>query len=67
MLTKEQVLVELRKHTLIGSGKVIFKVLDYSANKLSPNKIAYRVHYTNYSGIRERVTYYPGTVGFQWG
>lgn len=65
-LTKEQVLEELRKHTIIGEGRIVFKVLDYSANPLSPNKVAYRLTYPEYGGGRRKVTYYPGTVGFQW-
>ena len=65
-LTKEQVLAELGKYDILGNGKVIFKVLDYSQNPLSPNPVAYRVHYTNFAGQRRKVTYYPGTVGFQW-
>lgn len=66
-LTKEQVLRELRKHDLLGTGRVIFKVLDYSNNRLAPSKVAYRLSYVRYDGTRQRVTYYPDSVGFQWG
>ena len=66
VLTKEEVLKELRKHTLIAEGRIIFKVLDYSGNSLAPSRVAYRVTYPDYSGKRSKVTYWPGTVGFQW-
>lgn len=67
VLTKEQVLAELRKRTSIGTGRVVFKVLDYTGNAFAPERTAYRVHYTDAAGTRRRVTYYPGTVGVQWG
>lgn len=44
----------------------MFKVIDYSDNRLAPEPVAYRVHYTDYFGVRCKVTYYPNTVGFQW-
>jgi len=66
LLTKEQVLDELRKHEIMGDGRVTFKVMDYSNNQLAPENYAYRVQYSDYSGTRRKVTYYPNTVGFQW-
>jgi hypothetical protein len=66
MLTKEQVISELSKFDLIGKGRIVFKVLDYSDNTLAPEKVAYRIHYTSYTGERRKATYYPNTVGFQW-
>jgi hypothetical protein len=67
MLTKTEILQELSKHTLIGEGRVTMKVLDYSDNMLAPEPVAYRLHYSDISGNRRKVTYYPKTVGFQWG
>lgn len=66
MLTKEQVIKELSKFDTLGEGRIVFKVLDYSENRFAPEKIAYRVHYSNYMGQRRKVTYYPNSVGFQW-
>lgn len=66
MLTKEQVIQELSKFDTLGEGRIIFKVLDYSENRFAPEKVAYRVHYSNYMGQRRKVTYYPNSVGFQW-
>ena len=66
MLTKEQVIQELSKFDTLGEGRIVFKVLDYSENRFAPEKIAYRVHYSNYMGQRRKVTYYPNSVGFQW-
>lgn len=66
MLTKEQVIEELRKYAILGEGRVIFKVIDYSENRLAPEKIAYRIFYSDYAGNRRKATYYPNTVGFQW-
>lgn len=65
-LTKEQVIEQLSKFTLFGEGKIMFKVIDYGENQFAPEKVAYRVHYTDYVGKRCKVTYYPNTVGFQW-
>lgn len=66
ILTKEQVVAELAKRDILGDGRVVFKVIDYSDNRLAPEKTAYQVHYTDYTGKRRKVTYYPNTVGFQW-
>jgi hypothetical protein len=66
MLTKEQVIKELSKFDTLGEGRIVFKVLDYSENRFAPEKVAYRVHYSNYLGQRRKVTYYPNSVGFQW-
>lgn len=66
MLTKEQVIKELSKFDTLGEGRIVFKVLDYSENRFAPEKVAYRVHYSNYLGQRRKVTYYPDSVGFQW-
>lgn len=66
MLTKEQVIQELSKFDTLGEGRIVFKVLDYSENRFAPEKVAYRVHYSNYLGQRRKVTYYPNSVGFQW-
>lgn len=66
MLTKEQVIEELSKFDTLGEGRIVFKVLDYSENRFAPEKVAYRVHYSNYMGQRRKVTYYPNSVGFQW-
>lgn len=66
MLTKEQVIKELSKFDILGEGRIVFKVLDYSENCFAPEKVAYRVHYSNYLGQRRKVTYYPNSVGFQW-
>lgn len=66
MLTKEQVIQELSKFDTLGEGRIVFKVLDYSENRFAPEKVAYRVHYSNYMGQRRKVTYYPNSVGFQW-
>jgi hypothetical protein len=66
MLTKEQVIKELSKFDTLGEGRIVFKVLDYSENRFAPEKVAYRVHYSNYMGQRRKVTYYPNSVGFQW-
>lgn len=65
-LTKEQVIEELRKHDILGEGRVVFKVLDYSENRLAPEKLAYRICYSDFAGRRRKATYYPNTVGFQW-
>lgn len=67
VLTKAQVIAELSKRDIIGNGRIVFKVIDYSKNCLAPEEVAYRVHYTDYAGNRRRVTYYPNGVGFQWG
>lgn len=48
MLTKEQVIKELSKFDTLGEGRIVFKVLDYSENRFAPEKVAYRVHYSNY-------------------
>lgn len=66
MLSKEQVIQELSKFDTLGEGRIVFKVLDYSENRFAPEKVAYRVHYSNYMGQRRKVTYYPNSVGFQW-
>jgi hypothetical protein len=66
MLTKEQVLKQLSKYDTVGEGKIIFKVLDYSGNPLAPERTAYRLYYTDTTGCRRKVTYYPDSVGFQW-
>lgn len=66
MLTKEQVIEELSKFDTLGEGRIVFKVLDYSENRFAPEKVAYRVHYSNYMGQRRKVTYYPNSAGFQW-
>ena len=66
MLTKEQVIQELSKFDTLGEGRIVFKVLDYSENRFAPEKVAYRVHYSNHLGQRRKVTYYPNSVGFQW-
>jgi hypothetical protein len=66
MLNKEQVIQELSKFDILGEGRIVFKVLDYSENRFAPEKVAYRVHYSNYLGQRRKVTYYPNSVGFQW-
>jgi len=66
LLTKEQVIQELTKHDVLGKGRVMFKVMDYTNNGLSPEKVAYRLYYTDYLGQRKKVTYYPNSVGFQW-
>lgn len=66
MLTKEQVIKELSKFDTLGEGRIVFKVLDYSENRFAPEKVTYRVHYSNYMGQRRKVTYYPNSVGFQW-
>ena len=66
ILTKEQVLEELRKHDILGEGRVVFKVLDYSENRLAPEKVAYRICYSDFAGRRRKATYYPKSVGFQW-
>lgn len=65
-MTKEQVIEQLSKFTLFGEGRIIFKVIDYSNNGFSPESVAYRIHYTDITGQRCKVTYYPNTVGFQW-
>ena len=66
LLTKAEVLAELTKRDILGEGRIMFKVLDYSENPFAPEKFAYRVHYTNHLGQRKKVTYYPKSVGFQW-
>lgn len=65
-MTKTEILNELCKHTIMGEGKVIIKEIDYSNNRLAPEAVAYRIFYTEYTGQRRKVTYYPNTVGFQW-
>lgn len=65
-MEKAEVINELRKFAIIGEGRVIFKVLNYSQNGLAPEKVAYRIHYPDCNGERRSVTYYPNTVGFQW-
>lgn len=66
MLTKEQVIEELTKFDIMGEGRVVFKVIDYSENRFSPEPVAYRVFYTDYAGNRRKATYWPNSVGFQW-
>ena len=65
-IVKSDIITELSRFEALGKGRIIVKVLDYSDNSLSPEKVAYRVYYTNYSGERRKVTYWPNTVGFQW-
>lgn len=65
-MEKADVLNELRKFAIIGEGRIVFKVLDYSNNWRAPEKVAYRIHYSDILGKRQKVTYYPNTVGFQW-
>lgn len=66
MLTKEQVIEELRKYDILGEGRIMFKVIDYSQNGMAPEKVAYSVCYSDYVGNRRKAVYYPNTVGFQW-
>ncbi len=66
MLNRDQVVKELEKFEINGISKVVFKVIDYSDNRFAPEKIAYRVFYTDWLGNRRKVTYYPNTIGFQW-
>jgi hypothetical protein len=65
-MTKEQIISELSKFTLFGEGRIIVKEIDYSNNHFAPEMVAYRIHYSDYTGKRCKVTYYPNTVGFQW-
>lgn len=65
-MDKAQIIAELSKHTIMGEGKIIIKEIDYSNNRFAPEMIAYRIFYTEYTGKRCKVTYYPNTVGFQW-
>lgn len=65
-MNKEQIINELSKHEILGEGRIIVKEIDYSNNRFAPELVAYRIHYTDYAGIRRKVTYYPNTVGFQW-
>lgn len=67
ILTKEEVIKELEKITILEKGQIIFKVIDYRQNHLAPEKVAYQLHYTDSHGKRHRVVYYPNTFGFQWG
>lgn len=65
-MNNTQILTELEKHTILGKGRVIIKTIDYSQNTFAPEVMAYRIHYTDFTGKRCKVTYYPNTVGFQW-
>lgn len=65
-MNKTEIIAELSKHTIMGEGKIIIKEIDYSNNRFAPEMIAYRIFYTEYTGQRRKVTYYPNTVGFQW-
>lgn len=65
-MDKATIISELSKHTIMGEGKIIVKEIDYSNNRFAPEMIAYRIHYTDYTGKRCKVTWYPNTVGFQW-
>ena len=65
-MDKALIIAELSKHTVMGEGKIIIKEVDYSNNRFAPEMIAYRIFYTEYTGQRRKVTYYPNTVGFQW-
>lgn len=65
-MDKALIIAELSKHTIMGEGKIIIKEIDYSNNRFAPEMIAYRIFYTEYTGQRRKVTYYPNTVGFQW-
>jgi hypothetical protein len=65
-MDKALIIAELSKHTIMGEGKIIIKEIDYSNNRFAPEMIAYRIHYTDYTGKRCKVTWYPNTVGFQW-
>lgn len=65
-MTKEEIINELSKFTLFGEGRIIVKEIDYSNNRFAPEMVAYRIHYSDYTGKRCKVTYYPNTVGFQW-
>lgn len=65
-MDKALIIAELSKHTIMGEGKIIIKEIDYSNNRFAPETIAYRIFYTEYTGKRCKVTWYPNTVGFQW-
>lgn len=65
-MNKEQIINELCKYEILGEGRIIIKEIDYSNNRFSPEMSAYCIHYTDYTGARRKVTYYPNTVGFQW-
>ena len=65
-MNKSDIITELSRFEALGKGRIIVKALDYSDNSLSPEKVAYRVYYTDCLGDRRKVTYWPNTVGFQW-
>lgn len=65
-MNRTEIIKELSKRTIMGDGRITIKEIDYSNNRLAPESIAYRIHYTDFTGKRCKVTYYPNTVGFQW-
>ena len=44
---------------------VTVKTVDYTGNRLAPEKYCYKVFYNNYAGKRCKLAFYPNTVGVQ--
>lgn len=64
--TKKQIVEYLNSNNQKVTGKVIFKVIDQSCNKFSPEKYCYKIYFTcGYSNTRKKFAVYPNTVGYQ--
>jgi hypothetical protein len=66
MKTKQAIIDYMNNNNQWVTGRIIFKVIDQSNRRFSPEKYCYRIHFTC-GFTRERVGFnvYPDTVGYQ--
>lgn len=68
ILTKDQILERTIKVFSVDlNARFTIKVIDYTGNKVAPEKYAYKIYYTdNVTKERRKTILYPNTVGFQY-
>lgn len=66
-LTQQEIISQFwTKYGIDISEKLICKVCDHSNNPLAPEKISYKLSFIcQLTGKRERLNYWPNTLGYQ--
>lgn len=66
-LTRDQVVDQFRdKYGMDISNGLRFRVVDNVNNSLAPERFSYKISYVcELTGKRERLTYWPNSLGYQ--
>lgn len=65
-MTRTELIAKLQQVTLIGTGRIMIKKLDYTGNPLAPQAEAWAIMYSEPNGVRRKAVYHGAQYGFQW-